>query len=185
MRTASISLRTALLLSGVLALPAIASAQDNPLTDHNRHMYAGIKAVLLRSAQKMPEENYDFKPTDVVRTFGEIIGHATEWQYRYCSVVLGEKNPAPIADKTKTSKADRIAALKDALAYCDRAYDTLTDATASQMVKLGMDMPKLGVLHINVLHSTEHYGNLVTYMRMKNIVPPSSEPGFNVQPPRR
>ena len=79
-----------------------------------------------------------------------------------------------------------IAALKEALAYCDRAYDSLTDVTAAQMVKLGPnEMPKLGLLQINVIHSTEHYGNLVTYMRMKNIVPPSSEPGFNVVPPKK
>jgi hypothetical protein len=81
--------------------------------------------------------------------------------------------------QSKTTKADLAAALKGALAYCDKAYDGMTDASGAQMVKLfGMDMPKFGVLNINNAHDMEPYGNLVTYMRMKNIVPPSSE-----QPP--
>ncbi len=100
----------------------------------------------------------------------------------FCSVVLGEKNPAPKVEKTKTSKADLIAALKESFAYCDRAYDGMTDATAPQMVKMmGRDMPKLGVLNVNNTHTTEHYGNLVTYLRMNNVVPPTSDPDFMQQ----
>jgi hypothetical protein len=101
----------------------------------------------------------------------------------FCSIALGEKNPAPKVEQTKTSKADLIAALKDAFAYCDKAYDGLTDASAIQMVQLfGGATPKLGVLSVNNLHTMEHYGNLVTYMRLKNIVPPTSEPGAMPQP---
>ena len=98
-------------------------------------------------------------------------------QYYFCSTALGEKNPAPKIEQTKTSKADLIAALKEGFAYCDKAYDGMTDASATQMVKLfGRNTPKLAVLTVNNMHNMEHYGNLVTYMRMKNIVPPSSEP---------
>jgi uncharacterized damage-inducible protein DinB len=131
----------------------------------------------------MPEENYSFKPTDAVRNFGQIIGHVADAQYMFCSIALGDKNPAPKIEQTKTSKADLIAALKDAFAYCDKAYDGMTDASATQMVPLfGGDTPKLGVLTVNNVHTIEHYGNLVTYLRMKNIVPPTSEPGFMAQP---
>ena len=80
----------------------------------------------------------------------------------------------------KTSKADLIAALKTAFAYCDKAYDGMTDASGGQIVKLfgtGTDTPKLGVLNFNNVHNMEHYGNLVTYMRIKGIVPPTSEQG--------
>lgn len=174
-----------LFLIGAFASPGTADGQGSPLSDHTRFMYAGVKLLLVRSAEKMPEEHYGFRPTESVRTFGEIIGHVTDWQYRYCSTVLGEKNPRPVIDRTKASKTELVATLKEAVAYCDRAYDGLSDSTAVQLVKLGMDMPKLGVLNINNIHSTEHYGNLVTYLRMKNIVPPSSEPGFTVQPPKR
>jgi uncharacterized damage-inducible protein DinB len=154
------------------------SSQGNALSAHNRTIYAGLKATLLRSAEKMPEEGYNFKPTDAVRSYGQLIGHIAESQYFFCSAALGEKNSARKIEMTKTAKADLISALKEAFAYCDRAYDGMTDATATQMVKLfGGDTPKLSVLNVNNVHSALHYGNLVTYMRMKNIVPPSSEPG--------
>ena len=164
--------------------PAAApAAQENPLSAHSKFMYGGIKAMLLSSAEKMPEENYNFKPTDTVRSFGQILGHAADSQYMFCSIVLGEKNPAPQIEKTKTSKADLIAALKDAFAYCDKAHDGMTDASAIQTVKvIGRDMPRLGALAINSAHTVEHYGNLVTYLRMKNIVPPTSDPEFRQQP---
>jgi len=162
---------------------AAVASQDNPLSAHNKFVYGGVKNILLRSAEKMPEENYKFKPTDAVRSYGQVVGHVADSQYLFCSIVLGEKNPAPKIEQTKTSKADLIAALKGAFAYCDKAYDGMTDASAAQMVKFfGGDTPKLGVLTVNTIHSTEHYGNLVTYLRMKNIVPPTSEPGFLSQP---
>ena len=139
--------------------------------------------ILLRSAEKVPEENYSFKPTEAVRSFGQILGHVADAQYSFCSSVLGEKNPGLKIEESKTSKADLIAALKAAFAYCDKAYDGMTDAAAVQIVKFGgADSPKLGVLNVNSLHTVEHYGNLVTYMRLKNIVPPTSEPGFQATP---
>jgi uncharacterized damage-inducible protein DinB len=162
---------------------AVAPTQDNPLSAFNKFVYGGVKDILLRSAEKMPEENYNFKPTDAVRSYGQIVGHVADAQYMFCSMVLGEKSPAPKIEQTKTSKADLVAALKAAFAYCDKAYDGMTDASAIQTVKLfGGDRPKLGVLTVNNMHTIEHYGNLVTYMRMKNIVPPSSEPESQPQP---
>jgi uncharacterized damage-inducible protein DinB len=148
----------------------------NPFSTFDKFAYARIKANLLSSADKMPEESYNFKPTDAVRSYGQIIGHLADAQYTFCSTAMGEKNPGLNIEKSKTTKAELVSALKDAVAYCDKAYDSMTDATGAQMVKFfGMDMPKLGVLNINNLHDMEHYGNLVTYMRMKNIVPPSTE----------
>jgi uncharacterized damage-inducible protein DinB len=155
---------------------AAASAQDNPLSGFNKRAYGQLKNWLLSSAEKMPEENYNFKPTESVRSFGQILGHVADAQYLFCSAVLGEKNPALNIEKTKTSKADLIAALKEAFAYGEKAYDGMTDAAAPHMVKFfGSDIPKLGVLNVNIAHTAEHYGNLVTYLRLKNIVPPSSE----------
>ena len=168
----------------LLALPAAALAQDNPLSTFNKGAYARVKDILLRSAEKMPEENYKFKPTEAVRSYGQIVGHLADAQYIFCSIALGEKNPAPNVEKTKTSKADLIAALKEGFAYCDKAYDGMTDAAGAQMVKLfGSDAPKFGALEVNNMHNLEHYGNLVTYMRLKNIVPPSSEQPPQPQPP--
>jgi uncharacterized damage-inducible protein DinB len=155
------------------------TAQANPYSTFNKFAYARIKTILVASAEKMPEENYNFKPTDAVRSYGQIVGHVADAQYTFCSIALGDKNPGLKIEQTKTTKADLVAALKDAVAYCDKAYDTMTDAAGGQTVKMfGQDIPKLGVLNINSMHSMEHYGNLVTYMRLKNVVPPTSE-----QPP--
>lgn len=156
-----------------------ALAEDNPLTSHNRSLYVGVKHLLVRSAEKMPEEHYAFRPVDSVRTYGQIIGHIADSQYTFCAAVLGEKNPSLKIEKTKTTKADLVAAIKDSCAYCDKAYNSLNDQTATELVTIfAGDTPKLGILNINNVHNIEHYGNLITYMRMKDIVPPSSEPGF-------
>jgi uncharacterized damage-inducible protein DinB len=166
-----------------LLVPVIAAmAQDNPLSANNKRAYGQLKVWILASAEKMPQENYSFKPTDAVRGFGQVLGHVADVQYRFCSPVLGENDPGLKIEQTKTSKADLIAALKGAFAYCDKAYDGMTDASAAQMVKFfGGDMPKLSVLSFNCMHASEHYGNLVTYMRLKNVVPPSSEPASQPQ----
>jgi uncharacterized damage-inducible protein DinB len=159
------------------------ASQANPLSAWNKLAYARVKGILLKSAEKMPEENYAFKPVDTVRSYGQIVGHVADAQYLFCSLALGEKNPAPDIEHTKTSKADLIAALNTAFAYCDKAYDGLTDASAVQTIKLfGGDAPRLSALTVNNMHDLEHYGNLTTYMRMKNIVPPSSEPPPPQQP---
>jgi uncharacterized damage-inducible protein DinB len=151
----------------------------NPFSTYNKIFYTRMKTILASSAEKMPEESYNFKPTEAVRSYGQIVGHLADAQYNFCSLALGETNPGLKIEQTKTTKADLVAALKDALTYCDKAYDSMTDASGLQTVKLfGMDMPKFGVLNINNAHDMEHYGNLVTYMRLKNIVPPTSE-----QPP--
>jgi uncharacterized damage-inducible protein DinB len=153
---------------------------DNPFSTFNKAAYGRMKDILLRSADKMPEESYSFKPTDSVRSYGQIVGHVADAQYLFCSVALGEKNPGLKIEESKTSKADLIAALKDAFSYCDKAYTSMTDASGAEMVKMfGNPIPKLDVLTVNNMHNMEHYGNLITYMRMKNIVPPTSE-----QPPQ-
>ena len=161
-------------------------SQQNPLSAWNKIAYARVKDILLKSAEKMPEENYSFKPVDTVRSYGQIVGHVADAQYLFCSIALGETNPAPNNEHTKTSKADLIAALTTAFAYCDKAYDGMTDATAVQTIKLfGNDAPRLSALTVNNMHNLEHYGNLVTYMRIKNIVPPSSEQQAPSQPAKK
>jgi uncharacterized damage-inducible protein DinB len=155
---------------------APAQPNPNPLSTWNKMAYGRVKDILLRSAEKMPQENYGFKPVDTVRSYGQIIGHVADAQYLFCSIALGDKNPGLDIEHSKTSKADLIVALNTAFAYCDKAYDGMTDASAVQMIKLfGNDAPRLSALTVNNMHDLEHYGNLVTYMRLKNIVPPSSE----------
>jgi uncharacterized damage-inducible protein DinB len=161
----------------VLSLSAaFAQAPANPMSMGQKVFYGSVKNNIVKAAEKMPEENYSFKPSDDVRSFGQLVGHVADAQYLFCAPVSGEKNPMLGIEKSKTSKADLVAALKDAVAFCDKAYDGLTDEQAAQVVKaLGRDMAKITVLTINTAHSDEHYGNMVTYLRIKGIVPPSSE----------
>jgi uncharacterized damage-inducible protein DinB len=121
-----------------------------------------------------------------VRSFGQILGHVADVHYRFCAVALGEANPLPNIEKTKSTRADLVAALENAFAYCDRAYTSLSDANAAEMMKYGQGgMPRLSALTFNSMHTTLHYGNLITYMRMKNVVPPSSEPPFVPAAPKQ
>jgi uncharacterized damage-inducible protein DinB len=170
----------------LLACAAVAAAQDNPISAFNRRSHGQVTSWLIRSAERMPEENYAFKPTPDVRSSGQLVGHTADAQYRFCAPVLGEPDPARRVEQTKTAKADLIAALKEATAYCDRAYAALTDASIGQQVKfMNSDMAKITVLHINTTHLAEHYGNIVTYLRLKNVVPPSSEPGGPPSPKKQ
>jgi uncharacterized damage-inducible protein DinB len=160
----------------LISIPVYAQSAQNPLSSGEKGFYNYIKADLVKAAEKMPEENYSFKPTPDVRSFGQIIGHVADAQFMFCSTVLGDGMKPPGIEKSKTSKADLVKALNDASTYCDKAYDGMTDAHAAEMVKFfGRDMAKLTVLSINNAHSDEHYGNIVTYMRIKGLVPPSSE----------
>ncbi len=166
------------MLLSLSALSLCAQSGDNPISAAVKNQFNSAKTNLTKAAEKMPESNYAFKATDEVRSFGQIVGHVANASYFFCSAAQGEKSPSTAdVEKTKTSKADLVEALKAAFAYCDKAYNGLTDATAAEKVKFGgNDMARVGVLTFNNMHDYEHYGNIVTYMRLKNIVPPSSEP---------
>lgn len=154
-------------------------AQSNPLSTQSKYLHSGMKMILLQSAERMPAEQYGFRPTDEVRTYGQIVAHLADMQYVYCAPVIGEKDPNPRIEETKSSKAELMVALKEALAYCDRAVEGMTDASGAETVRfMGGPVPKLGLLHVANMHSSLHYGNLVTYMRMKHIVPPTSDPAL-------
>ena len=163
---------------------ASAAPPANPITVSEKGFYSYVSNAVIGAAQKMPEENYSFRPTPEVRSFGQIVGHVADAWFNFCSQGTGESNPNKGIEKTKTSKADLIAALKDGVAYCNKAFDSMTDAKGSQMVKfMNYDIARLTLFSVNTAHTDEHYGNLVTYLRMKGIVPPTSEnpPG---QPPK-
>src|SRR5437899_5676660 len=154
------------------SIALFAQSASDPLSAGNKGTYTMIKNNLVKAAEKMPEENYAFKPTPEVRSFGQLVGHVADAQYAFCSAVLGEKNPAPGIEKSKTTKADLVQALNAAFAYCDKAYDGMTDAHAAETVKFfGGEHAKLTVLSFNNAHNDEHYGNMVTYMRVKGQFP--------------
>jgi uncharacterized damage-inducible protein DinB len=153
-----------------------AAASSNPITASEKGFYTVVSGEVIAAAEKMPEQNYSFKPTPEVRSFGQLVGHVADAQYLFCSMASGEPNPKKAIEKTMTTKADLVSALKDAVAYCNKAYAGMTDAQGSQMVKMfNYDLARLTVFSVNTAHTDEHYGNMVTYLRIKGIVPPSSE----------
>ena len=164
--------------SFLVLFPALAFSAEtsNPLMASSEAFYSLIKGDVLKSAEKMPEENYSFRPVDSVRTYGQILAHIADAQFTLCGIIATGKPVMKGYEKTAKTKAEIIAALKDGFAYCDAQYKQMTDADAATMVAwFGRKSTKLSVLDFNIAHGFEHYGNLVTYMRIKGIVPPSSE----------
>lgn len=168
-----------LLCISVFAIAAPMAAQSPSATAVGAASHAWSQTIdyVIKSAEQMPEGKYSYRPTPAVRTFGQLIGHVAGAQYTFCSAALGEK-PANEGDieKTKTSKADLVAAIKASTDYCRRAY-AQSDADAMGMTTVfGQSESRLAVLIGNATHDSEHYGNIVTYLRMNGMVPPSSQP---------
>jgi uncharacterized damage-inducible protein DinB len=149
----------------------------NPMVASSKVLYLNAKQDILRSADKMPVDKYAFKPTESVRTYGQILAHVADGQYEFCGAAASKQDDKGVEQTAKT-KAEIVAALKTAFAYCDAIYAGMTDAKAAEMIPAfgGLKLTRLSMLDSNVAHTMEHYGNLVTYMRIQGIVPPSSEP---------
>jgi uncharacterized damage-inducible protein DinB len=179
------------LFSFALAIPAGAQAQQaeanlaNPISTWLRNAYMGVRNNIVRSAEKMPEENYGMRPgtQQEVRTFGQQVGHVADYNYLWCSEAKGEPNPNAGKNLEKLStKAEFLKAVNDAFAYCDGVYSSLTDTSGAEVIDITQEsgrhtrIPRMGLLILNYGHNNEIYGNIVTYLRMKDIVPSSSEP---------
>jgi uncharacterized damage-inducible protein DinB len=160
----------------VAQTPAQAPAAGNAISGGSKMMFGIVSGFVTKSADKVSEEMYAFKPTPEVRSFGQIIGHVADDHYAICAAAMGEKPPVEGIEKSKTTKADLVKALADSVAYCQKAYASLTDANAGEeMSFFNQKLARVSILDFNTAHDYEHYGNLVTYMRLKGIVPPSSE----------
>lgn len=166
---------TALILcAGTLAAQ---NAPKNPLVETSKGMFAIAKNDILKSADQVPDQLWSFQPTPDVRTMGQLFAHVADGQYEFCGAAMEDKDAGKNVEKTAKSKAEIVDALKSAFAYCDAAYAKLTDSKAAELVPFfgGRKATRVGLMDFNVAHTMEHYGNLVTYMRLKNIVPPSSQ----------
>ena len=168
---------------GLLALASPASAQSaNPLTANVKIQLGAITGFVVRSAEKVPEDLYSFQATPEVRTMAQLFGHVADALFGMCSTAGGGKPPRTGIEKSVTGKAALVAALKEGVAYCNTVIDSMTDQRGTETVPFYFGpTPRLSVLYFTVTHTYEHYGNLVTYMRLKNIVPPSSEPAKPAQ----
>ena len=140
--------------------------------------YAGIKTNLTQAADKMAEGDYDFKPNPDIRTFGGQLAHVAQFHYLFCSGAKGVANPiqGQNLEMTKTTKTDVVKALADSFAFCDDAFSALTDASAVELVAQGRGQTARGaVLANNTAHDNEEYGIITVYLRLKQMVPPSTE----------
>jgi hypothetical protein len=133
--------------------------------------YTQVKTIILASVEKMPAENFSFKPTPEVRSYAELFNHVAQTQNALCTAPGGAR-PAPI---TATTKEDVLAAIKKSFDLCDAAYAAVTEANAMEVSGEGfMRGSKLGMIYKNVEHDNEMYGTMVVYMRLKGLVPPST-----------
>lgn len=147
------------------------------IAELKRYYYEAVKRNLSGMAEKMPEEHYAFRPVPEVRSFGESVGHVADAQARNCNLVSGAGSKTLDADKKKT-KAELLAALKQSFAICDATFAALTDVQANDTVKMGQSgfqLTKLSLLVSMIAHSNEQHGYMAVYLRLKGIVPPSTE----------
>jgi uncharacterized damage-inducible protein DinB len=138
-------------------------------------LYEQFKGWIIASAEQMPEADYAYQPTAEVRTFGQMVGHVANAGYAFCAGAMGEERPSMPNAEEMTSKAELVEAIKASFAYCDKAYAMPESKAMEQTTFFGREGSRLWVLNFNVTHIAEHYGNFVTYMRMKGMVPPSSQ----------
>ena len=166
-----------LIVLAVVAGPLFGQGKPASAVADARALFKEASDYIIQSAVDFPEAKYGFKPTPAVRSFGEIVGHVAGSQAMFCAIALGEKPPAEDAvEKSATTKAALIEAMRATTSGCARAY-AQSDAAATAMVDLfGAQRSRLYTLLSNAMHDNEHYGNLVTYLRMNGMVPPSSKP---------
>lgn len=172
-----------LLIATPLRAQNAKSSSNRQGVESARQIWADLTGYITQAAEQMPEEKYTFQPTPKVRTFGQLIGHVAGAQHMMCASALGESQKSEDdIEKNVTSKAGLIAALKTSTAYCARAYAQNDKQAGATTTLFGQNHPRIFSLIINASHNGEHYGNIVTYLRINDMVPPSSQPA--PPPPR-
>ncbi len=169
-----------LLLLAPAVYSQMPSGQKIGLATSLQRSYAGIKTNFTAAAEKMPEADYSFKPgsTPEARTYAQVITHIAQSQFGQCSALTGVPNPMQgknLEQELKT-KADVTKALAESFALCDKAFEAVTDANATEMVKQGPnEVTRAAALYGLIAHDNEMAGTAYVYLRSKNIVPPSTE----------
>lgn len=158
-------------------VPARVTASPRSADAEVRGQWNTVSKYLMRAAEAVPDSSYAYKPVATVRSFGQLVAHVAGSQMMFCASVLGE--PVPKEDdfeKRTMSKAELVAAMDASNKYCARAYTVPSAQLNGSVEMFGQHFTKGGVLVLNATHDNEHYGNVVTYMRMLGLVPPSSQP---------
>ena len=172
---AVVALISSSVVVGSAQTPAPAPPKMDTLAGGVTSLYRAIRANLIEAAELMPEADYAFAPSPDVRSFGQLVGHVANTQYNFCTPARGLANPNRANLETLKTKTELVAALRTSLEFCDPVYHALTDADMTAPATWGtMTITKGYALTYNVAHDNEHYGNMVTYLRLKGLVPPST-----------
>ena len=168
-----------LMLVAVVAAPLGAQTeqpQSDPMIASIQDAARHVRSVFLKAAEQMSEEDYAFRPTPEVRTFGQILAHVAGNNYWFCATAMGEKAPVSDVEKVKTTRAEIQKTLAESFDYCERAYAAMADDAKAKAMKqfMGGPRPALAVLNFRTYHSLLHWGNAITYMRLRGKVPPST-----------
>jgi uncharacterized damage-inducible protein DinB len=178
------------LLATLTATPAAAQGQQtsgDPLTAALKRQFDGVARNVRESAEKMPEDKFSYQATKEVRTFGGFIGHVANAFYGSCSRAKGEANPNKEDFEKVTGKAALVKAITGANEYCSSVFSAANDKWMLETITQGQganatQIPRAAILAANTSHGNEHYGNLVTYMRINGLVPPSTERAQQTRP---
>jgi uncharacterized damage-inducible protein DinB len=189
---ASLAFSACTLASGALAQqmgsqpPAAQNRPAPTVTGAVKNFYNGVKNNVIRSGEKMPEEFYGSRPgtQEEVRTFGQQLSHIARYNYLWCAEARGEANPNAATDLEKTLKGkdEILKSLRASFDYCDVPFNALNEGNASEVLTITQEsgrqvqQTRAGLLMLDLVHTEEVYGSIVTTLRIKNIVPPSSEP---------
>ena len=138
--------------------------------------------LIVPAANAMPDATFAFAPSkgafSGVRTFAQQVTHLAAANYQLAAGTLGEEPPqgtdhesAPASVRTK---AQVMAYLEGSFASLHRAAAALTEGNLSEPIPSKGNRTRLLMLIDAVVHSSDHYGQMVEYLRMNNIVPPAS-----------
>ena len=172
-------LAAALVLAATFASPLLAQAPAKQPDFMVATMQMGathIRTMFAIAADSMAEADYAFKPTPDVRSFGQLLAHVAASNYLFCASALGEPSPATDVEKTRTTRADIRQILTESMDYCDRAFASMHDETKARMPRpfRQSQLPALALLNFRNYHALLHWGNAITYMRLRGKVPPSA-----------
>jgi uncharacterized damage-inducible protein DinB len=168
-------LRTTLCAAAACAVTALLQAQDNPLSNEAKQAWTRTIGNAVAGAEKMPEENYSYKPTPESMSFKDLVAHTADSAMGACTGYGGERKTAGAAQMT--SKADLVGAMKAAQAECEKVYGSITDAKATEMITGGRGGPRsrISTLWGNTVHIEHEYAQMAVLLRLKGLVPPSSD----------
>ena len=165
-----------LMISGAALGQGAPASTGSPFAGEIQTSYARVKDNIIKAAEKMPPEDYSYKPTPDIRTFARVVNHVTEAQLHICGASNGSPADAMKVPAETADKAAIVQALKASFTECDKAYAGLTEANMTEMLQAGpYKRSRLSMLWGNVAHDNEQYATLSLYLRLKGLAPPSSE----------